>query len=475
MGNVIAINASKKQKDQTWFEEKGVFRDQHGNRFIEVTESKGKKKVMPIDSDEFKRYLRREFLSNTGFPAEEKVIKTTVKTLDAMAEIAPAFELHQRIAQAGEAIYYDLADEAGDIVEVTATGWQVLTSGPVRFRQKEDAARQVMPVRASLEKIPSLFAFVNIQDPSDQLLFEVTLVTCLIQEIAHPVINLIAGEGSAKTTASRVLKALIDPSAADLMKFPTKQLDLGLICSQNRLVAFDNMGDISRAQSDLLCQVVTGGNICIRKLYTTNETVTIPLQSCIVLNGIDIAGHGKDLLDRAIILSLPKIDPSQRKDEKEFWQEFDAAKPLLLGRYFDVLAKAIEFYPDTKPEKKPRMADYYRWALAVTKALGRDPEEFAQAYQANVDRVVLDSVEQDPLAVAVSSLVEEKNCWEGTLSELHSSLAYRCDSRQLPKAPNQLSRELKLVAGTLGKVGITVEWDKDRVKNLTTVRLQKAS
>ena len=475
MGSVIGIDARREQKEQTWFEKKGVFRDQHGNRLIEVSELDGKKKVMPIDSDEFKRYLRRQIFIKTGSDADEKVIRKKVKTMDALAEIGPVYELHQRIAQSGEAIYIDLADDAGDIVQVTATGWQVLTSGPVRFRQKDDVARQVMPVRASLEKIPSLFDFINVQEPSDRLLFEVTLVTCLIPEIAHPVINLIAKEGSAKTTASRVLKALIDPSAADLMKFPTRELDLGLICSQNHLVAFDNMREISRAQSDLLCQVVTGGHICVRKLYTTDDTVTIPLQSCLVLNGIDIAGHGKDLLDRAIVFSLPKIDSSQRKDEKEFWQEFNAAKPLLLNRYFDVLAQAIKVYPDMKPEKKPRMADYYRWALAVTKALGREPEEFEQAYQANMDRVVLDSVEQDPLAVAISSLVEEKTLWRGTISELHYALAYRCDSSQLPKAPNQLSRELKLVAGTLGKVGIAVEWDKDRTKNLTTVRLEKAS
>lgn len=475
MGNVIGIDTRRERNEQTWFEEKGVFRDQYGNRLIEVPEMEGKKTVMPIESEQFKRYLRRQIFIKTGSAADEKLICQTARTMDSMAEIGPVFELHQRIAQAGEAIYYNLADEAGHIVEVSAGGWQVITSSPVRFRQKEDAARQVMPARASLEPMRSLFDYINIQDPSAQLLFEATLVTCLIPMIPHPVINLIAGEGSAKTTTSRVLKALIDPSAADLMKFPTKELDLGLICSQNRLVAFDNMGDISRVQSDLLCQVVTGGNICVRKLYTTDETVTIPLQSCIVLNGIDIAGHGKDLLDRSIVISLPKIDPSQRKDEKEFWQDFNAAKPLLLGRYFDVLAQAIKAYPDTKPEKKPRMADYYRWALAVTKALGRDPEEFEQAYHANMDRVALDSLEQEPLAVAVTSLVEEKFCWQGTISELHNALVYRCDSRQLPKTPNQLSRELKLVAGTLGKVGIAVEWDKDRARNLTTVRLAKAS
>ena len=474
MGSLVTLDTSQKQKEQTWFEEKNVFRDQFGNRLIRVTEITGAKKVMLINSEEYMRYLRRVIYVKTGFPPEDKVIKTTVKTLDSMAEIAPVFELHQRIAQAGATIYIDLADEEGDIVEVNPDGWKVLTDAPVRFRQKKGEARQAMPVR-SRDTTPSLFNFINIQDPSDQLLFEVTLLTCLIPKIAHPVIILMAGEGSAKTTASRVLKALIDPAAADLTKFPTKELDLGLICCQNHLVAFDNMSEISRAQSDLLCQVVTGGNISVRKLYTTDDTVTIPLQSCLVLNGIDITGHKKDLLDRYVIFNLPEIDPGRRKDETDFWQEFNAVKSVLLGRYFDVLAQAIKIYPYTKPEKKPRMADYYRWALAVTEALGRDPEEFEQAYWDNISRIVLDSVEQDPLAVAISSLVQEKPSWSGTISELHNDLFRHGDSRQLPKAPNRLSRELKLAAGTLGKVGIKVRWDKDRVKNLTTVQLEKAS
>ena len=465
----------QEKQESNWFEGKGIFCDQFGNRLIEVTEINGKKKIMKIDSDDYKRYLRRQSFINQSCIPEEKDINKKVKMMDAMAEMGPVHELHQRIAQSGETLYFDLANGAGHIVEITAAGWKVLQEAPVRFQQKDAKALQVMPVRTSLDKIPSLFDFVNIQDSLDQLLFEVTMVTCLIPEIAHPVISLIAREGSAKTTACRVLKALVDPAVADLIAFPTKKFDLGLCCSQNHLVGFDNMRDISKAQSDLLCQAVTGGNICVRKLHTTSDTVTIPLKSCLVLNGIDIAGYKTDLIDRTIVFSLPRIDPSQRKDEKEFWKEFNAAKPMLLGHYFDVLARSIQIYPDTKPESSPRMADYYRWALAVTKALGRKPEEFEQAYQTNIDRSAQDSVEKEPLAAAVSSLVEEETCWQGTISELHVVLGNRFDSRQLPKAPNQLSRELKLVTGTLGKVGIAVEWDKDRGKNLTTVRLAKAS
>lgn len=469
----IATNAEDGQKEQSGFEVVGMFRDQFGNRFINVAESTGETKVMLIDSDAFKRYLRRQFYLKNRVCAEEKMIRERVKTLDAVAEGAPMYLLHQRIAQVGDVIYYDLADNQGRIVEVTATGWKVITKAPVRFRHKGDAAQQVMPVRASAETAPSLFEFVNIQDPADQLLFEVSFVTCLIPEIAHPIISLIAGEGSAKTTVSRVLKSLIDPAAADLIKFPANELDLGIVCSRNHLVAFDNMTHVSPKQSDLLCQVVTGGNICVRKLYTTDDMVTIPLQSCLVFNGIDIAGKGKDLLDRTIVFHLPKIEKSRRKDEREFWLEFNAAKPLLLGRYFDILSQAIRAYPDMKLGQKPRMADYFRWGLAVAKALGRDPEEFARAYQANVNRIVQESIEQDPLAAAISALVAQKKYWEGTFSDLHTALVQRCGPRELPKAPNQLSREMRRICGTLGKVGIDVEFDKDRVKNLTIVRLIK--
>jgi hypothetical protein len=471
----IAFNARQEREDQSWYDEKGVFRDQHGNRFIEVAELTGVRKIMPIDSDEFKRYLRRKFIKQCGSFPEDKKINLAVKALDAMAEISPVYELHQRIAHVGAAIYIDLADVPGHVVEITADGWQVLTKSPVRFRQREDAARQVVPVRATNAIAPNLFDFINIRDPSDQLLFEVTLITCLIPKIAHPVISLIAPEGSAKTTASRILKELIDPAAADLIRFPRNAHELGLACSQNHMVSFDNMRNISKEQSDLLCQVVTGGNICVRKLYTTSDLTIIPFRSCLVLNGIDLAGQRPDLLDRTIFFSLPKIEPSQRKDETDFWQGFNAVKPQLLGRYFDVLTQAIKIYPDTKPKKKPRMADYYRWALAVTKALGRKPEEFQQAYQQNRDRIAQDSIEQEPLAAAVSALVATNGSWEGTCSELHTALVHRFDSRQLPKAPNQLSRKLKDVAGTLDKVGIVIGWGKDSDRNLTTVRLEKAS
>lgn len=469
----IATNAKDGQKEQSRLEGEGMFRDQFGTRFINVTESTGETKVMVIDSDAFKRYLRRQFYLNNQVCADEKMIRERVKTLDAVAEGAPMYLLHQRIAQAGDVIYYDLADNQGRIVEVTATGWKVITKAPVRFRHKGDAAQQVMPVRASAETAPSLFEFVNIQDPADQLLFEVSFVTCLIPEIAHPIISLIAGEGSAKTTVSRVLKSLIDPAAADLIKFPANELDLGIACSRNHLVAFDNMTHVSQKQSDLLCQVVTGGNICVRKLYTTDDMVTIPLQSCLVFNGIDISGKGKDLLDRTIVFHLPKIEKSRRKDEREFWLEFNAAKPLLLGRYFDILSQAIRAYPDMKPGQKPRMADYFRWGLAVAKALGRDPEEFARAYQANVNRIVQESIEQDPLAAAISVLVDKQKSWEGTFAELHTVLVRRFGSQQLPKAPNQLSRELKRICGTLDKAGVAVTWGKNHAKNLTTVRLTK--
>ena len=109
------------------------------------------------------------------------------------------------------------------------------------------------------------------------------------------------------------------------------------------------MSHISPQQSDLLCQAVTGGNICVRKLYTTDDMVTIPLQSCLVFNGIDISGKEKDLLDRTIVFHLPKIEDRERKDESAFWLEFNAAKPLLLGRYVGILSQAIRAYPDMKP------------------------------------------------------------------------------------------------------------------------------
>ena len=55
-----------------------------------------------------------------------------------------------------------------------------------------------------------------------------------------------------------------------------------------------------------VCNVATGDNQTVRKLYTTNEEFTISLKKPILLNGIDEIAKRSDMASRSIKIELTK-------------------------------------------------------------------------------------------------------------------------------------------------------------------------
>jgi hypothetical protein len=52
-----------------------------------------------------------------------------------------------------------------------------------------------------------------------------------------------------------------------------------------------------------------------------------------------------DLADRALFLTLPYLSEAQRWPEQKLWQEFDLARPRLLGALLDVLSHGLRAVP----------------------------------------------------------------------------------------------------------------------------------
>ena len=92
------------------------------------------------------------------------------------------------------------------------------------------------------------------------------------------------------------------------------------------------------------------------------------MQRPIVLTGIGELTTRGDLLDRAIVLSLPTISTHTRQDEARFWAHFDTLRPQLLGALLDVISAAFRTLQDIHLPEPPRMADFARWASAAAAA-----------------------------------------------------------------------------------------------------------
>jgi len=90
-----------------------------------------------------------------------------------------------------------------------------------------------------------------------------------------------------------------------------------------------------------------------------------------------------DLLDRALVLTLPAIPDDKRRTEAELWGEFERKQPALLGALLDAVSSALRNEGRVHLDGFPRMADFAQWAVAAEPALGLQEGEFMRAYTGN--------------------------------------------------------------------------------------------
>lgn len=349
-------------------------------------------------------------------------------------------------------------------------GYQELS--PEERKQLEYLMKQEEQVPDEEPK-DKVLKYFNIRDNSntdytdDQILLMVYLVSCLVPDIPHLVIILAGEKGSAKSTAMRVLRKLVDPAIEELLSLPNNHNDIGMLLATNYCPYFDNLDGITFGQSDLLCRGVTGGGISKRKLFTDDEEVIMQFKRCIALNGINPAATRADLLDRSIIITLDRIGPSNRKTEEEFWNEFEQDRPLIFGAMLDTLSKAMSIYPKVKLDRYPRMADFTKWGYAIAEAAGIGGDRFLQAYYNAIAAQNNEALQAHPVAAAILVLMQDKPYWVGTATQLLKDLENAAEEEKInirakswPKAANTLTRRLREVKSNLAEIGITVEDDR---------------
>jgi hypothetical protein len=116
------------------------------------------------------------------------------------------------------AIFVDTGRPDGQVVRIGGGRWAMSSTAPVRFlRTKLTGA---MPVPHPDGDVTRLWDFVNVAT-EDRPVLLAALVAALVQcDVPHPVLALFAEQGSAKSTTTRMLVDLIDPSPVPLRQAP---------------------------------------------------------------------------------------------------------------------------------------------------------------------------------------------------------------------------------------------------------------
>jgi hypothetical protein len=318
-----------------------------------------------------------------------------------------------------------------------------------------------LPIPLVGNDVNQLRSFLNIADQEWPLALT-WILAAFRRRGPFPILTLNGEQGSCKSSACAVLRNLVDPNAAPLRSGPRDERDLFIAANNSWIITLDNLSHLPDWLSDALCRLATGGGLTTRKLYTDLDETIINVQRPIILNGIaELATRG-DLIDRSIVISLPTLNMATRRDEAEFWSEFELAKPKILGALLDALAKSLAHLPNSRLARKPRMADFALLGVAVERALGWAPNTFIETYEANRGGANSSALEASTVAIAVQAFVAEHPVFQGTATDLLKELSVyveepRRKHKSWPDSGWKLGSALRRLAPNLRASGVDVK------------------
>ncbi|MHA1538885.1 MAG: hypothetical protein ACTSXQ_00230, partial [Alphaproteobacteria bacterium] len=289
-------------------------------------------KSYPLQSQSFKECLSNNFYKRYKKGVSDTVLTEAITTLSAMATYEG--KEHQTFIRTGfldQTFYLDLCHGDGSVIQITKDGWQVQREHSIKFLNPVGMKPLTLPDKeANPIDIFLLQKYLNVTEDDFKLCVGWLLNTLKADARSFLILNFNGVAGAGKSTASRLIRSIIDPHKADIRAF-TKREDLYLAAKNGKILCYDNLSFINKDISDLLCQVATGGIISNRRLYTNDEENFFELSNPLILNGIPEIINRTDLLDRSIIIELLPINKGERLEESQLWEDFGVDLPKILG------------------------------------------------------------------------------------------------------------------------------------------------
>ena len=446
------------------------FHDHHRAGFITIFDGEVRP-TFSVRSSEFRLWLRRAFFRRTGRAPNAQAINDALGVIEAHALFdGPTLPVFVRVAGHDGRVYLDLGDSSWRAVEVDAKGWRVTAAPPVKFVRKPGMLPMPPPLPGG--SIENMRPFLNLP-PGDagEKIWRV-IVSWLVMAFRptgpYPVLSIHGPQGSAKSTAARLLKSLVDPNSSPLRAEAKDLRDLVIAAKNSWCIAFDNMTSLPQWLSDGLCRLATGGGFATRALYTDDEEALFEAMRPVILAGINPVAVSQDLVDRQVLVELQDFNTDdERREEEIIFREFEEARPRLLGALLDGVSMALRRLETLNITRLPRMADFTKWATAAEAAWGWPRGAFLADYAENRAAQAAASVEADLVASTLANFMRDRLSWQGSPTELLDVLTGLVpeEKRKLrigktyawPQVAHVLTRRLRKAQVFLKQLGIKID------------------
>jgi hypothetical protein len=346
----------------------GLCHDSRGHGYATVTNGAGAL-THRVESPEFRYWLRMASREEHGVRPESGVLQSAIELLGEQARFeAPEEDIFLRVGHADGVTYVDLGDSTGRVAEIDSTGFRLLVRSPVKFWRSR--GMKALPEPRAGGSIYELGDVLNLGADDFDLVI-IGLLAQLIPRGPYPVLEFGGEQGSAKTTASRLVCSLVDPRVPLLVGDPREPRDLLIKAEHSWVIGVDNLSSMPKALADVMCRVTTGTGASVKQNYTDTDEVLFSACRPIVMNGIPELAVRPDLADRTLRVECRIIPDRQRRTDERVNLQFSLVHPSVLGGLFQAASTAMANMAETRRrvQRLPRLADVALQAEAAAPAL----------------------------------------------------------------------------------------------------------
>ena len=349
------------------------------------------RRILPIRSADFRDWLTANYYSEFESAPSDPALRSALRTLEARAQYGdtPAEKIDRRVSFEGDPfapskIFLDLANAAGEILEITSRGLEHRRQPAKLFppifvdAATPDTVQSPIPNPQSPGTVsPSFF----ILSPTARTRIFTWLAAALRPIGPYPILVLRGPASSGKSTFARALRVLIDPSAAPLRRLPVRDREVLQFALQNWILVFDQIHRVPLKISEALCAISSGEALEIAQPDARDAALLEIARPIILIAPIDEVqspwNPPRSFANRSLAVDMPPI--AAPRPEASVWASVEALRAPALAVLADAVASALLHIRDIDLGNVARFPDCAAWAAAAAPVLGLDPAAITEA------------------------------------------------------------------------------------------------
>ena len=364
-----------------------------------------------------------------------------------------------RTAHIDDYYYYKCDDNT--IIKIGANYWDKSINDVVYFRPSNLTTDQILPIKSNCKLYDELLDIRLTK--SERILLMGALVSAMIDDIAHPIINITGDAGVGKSILGVFIKDIIDPSQSRELGSLGTDKNLKLTLGNNICYGFDNLSHLTQSQSDILATASTGGSSDERVLYSDNEMISTVYNCMVITTGVDDTFKKPDILSRTLHIHLKNGD-KVNINGKSFSYNLERI-PYILGSIFDNLAYYIANRDTITSPSLIRLDDYYYVTLLTAINNGFSKDDVDKAFKINLDRNINQIITSSTLGSWIINNINIQKSFSGKMSNLYAIVNRES---KVYKTPATIGKELNKLTPHLFDIGYIIG-DKNTNTNIFTI------